>query len=180
VQTLQKEDSTFQVGHIYALEKPVKPENVAHAKPVAEKIQFTPEMERAWVGGYVALQSFYDLANDVSDIEAIASVAVDKPSILTLAKVATGTIFMTSFNGADPLLVDPAKLGLVPVSTEAFNAQFSFGFGDHPIVSGAMIVTKPMPPFDTTAGILGLIARHPKDPNRQVHIVIISGSRGQP
>jgi hypothetical protein len=179
VQALQKEDPTFQLGHIYSLDKPIKPENVAYAKPVAAKIQFTPEMERAWIGGYVALQSFYELANDVPEIEAIASIAVDKPSVLTLAKLATGTLFTTSFNGADPLSVDPAKLGLVPVSTEAFNAQFSFAFGDHRIVSGAMIVTKPVPPFDTTAGILGLVAQHPKDPNRQVHIVIISGSRGE-
>jgi hypothetical protein len=177
---LQKEDPSFMLGHIYSLDKPVEPENVAMAKPVADRIQFTPEMERAWVGGYVALQAFYDLANDVPELKAIASVAVDKPSILQLAKLATGTIFMASFGGADPLAVNPAELGMAPVSTEAFNTYFSFAFGEHPIVSGAMIVTKPVPPFDTTAGILGLMAKHPKDVNRQIHVLVISGSRVQP
>lgn len=177
---LHKEDPKFSAGHLYALEKPIKPENVSYAKAVADKIHFTPEMERAWVGGFVALEAFYNLANDVPVIEDIASIAVDKPSVFKLAKLATGTQFMTAFGGANTRAIDPAKLGLVPVPTEAFDAPFSFGFGHDPIVTGLMVVTKPMPPLDTTAGILSLIAVHPKDPRRQVHIGIISAVRGKP
>jgi hypothetical protein len=177
-EALRKEDPKFNANGIYALDKAIKPENVASSKQVADKIQFTPEMERAWVGGYVALEAFYKLANDVPEIEAIASIAVEKPSVFKLAKLATGTQFMTFFGGPNTQAVDPAKLGLVPVALEAFDAPFSFGFGADAIVTGVMVVTKPMPPFDTTAGILAMIAIHPKDPNRQVHIAVISGVRG--
>jgi hypothetical protein len=177
-EAIRKEDPKFNGGGIYALDKPIKPENVGYSKPIAEKIQFTPEMERAWVGGYVALEAFYNLANEVPEIEAIASIAVDKPSIFKLAKLATGTQFMTYFGGPDTKSVDPAKLGLLPVALEAFDAPFSFGFGKDPIVSGGMVVTRPLPPLDTTAGILGMVAIHPKDPTRQVHAVVISGVRG--
>lgn len=179
-EALKKEDPKFKMGGIYALDRPIKPENIASAKRVADKIEFTPEMERAWIGGYVALEAFYNLANDVPAIEAIANVAVEKPPVWKLAKLATGTHFMTNFGGPNTHSADPAKLGLVPVALEAFDAPFSFGFGHDPIVTGAMVVTSPIPPYDTTAGVLALVARHPKDPNRQVHVAIISSIRGKP
>lgn len=178
VQAIVKDDPQFKVGHIYALEKPIKPENVARAKPVAEKIGYTPEMERAWAGGYVALQAFYDMANDVPELEGIAGVALDKPPVWKLAKLATGTNFMTSLGGPTVRAVDPQTLGLIPVATETFDAPYSFGFGKELIVSGRIVVSRPTPPFDTTAGVLALTAVHPKDMNRQVHVVIITGQRG--
>ena len=75
------------------------------------------------------------------EIEAIASIAVEKPSVFKLAKLATGTQFMTFFGGPNTQAVDPAKLGLVPVALEAFDAPFSFGFGADAIVTGVMVVT---------------------------------------
>ncbi|MEO6002254.1 MAG: hypothetical protein ABIZ04_09240 [Opitutus sp.] len=179
-EALHREDPKFNLGSIYALDKPIKPANVAGAKVTADKIPFTPEMERAWIGGYIALEAFYDLANEVPAIEAIALVAVEKPPIWKLAKLATGSQFKTYFGGPQTKAVDPGRIGLVPVATEAFDAPFSFSFGSDLIVSGGMVVSKPIPPFDTTAGILGLLAVHPKDPTRQVHIAIISGVRGLP
>jgi len=176
---LRKADPTFKPSHIYALDKPIKPANIVHAKAVADRIQFTPEMERAWIGGFVALEAFYDLAHDVPAIRAIASVAIDRPSILKLSKIATGTHFVTSFGLGQTRLIDPATIGLIPVSTESFDAPFSFAFGDDPIVTGLMVVTKPMPPLDTTAGILAMIAVHPEDATRQVHIALISAVRGK-
>lgn len=178
VEALKVDDPKFNAWGIYSLDTPIKPEAIVGSKVVADKIQFTPEMERAWIGGYVALEAFYNLANDVPAVEAIAAIAVEKPPVWKLAKLATGTRFMTSFGGANAKAIDPAKLGLLPVSTEAFDAPFSFGFGSDGIVTGVMVVTKPTPPLDTTAGILALIAIHPKNPHRQVHIAIIGAARG--
>jgi hypothetical protein len=95
-----------------------------------------------------------------------------------LAKLATGTQFKTSFGGPNSRAIDPSKFGLAPVSMEAVDTQFSFGFGDDLIVSGGMVVTSPVPPLDTVAGIIALIALHPKNVNRQVQIVVLNSTVG--
>lgn len=178
-QALQKEDPQFKVGHLYSLEKPIKPERIPAAKAVADKIGFSPEMERAWMGGYVALQAFYKLANEVPEIEPILAVALDKPAVWKLVKMATGTMFKTSLGGSSSHALDPAKKGLIPVATESFDAPFLFQFGDHMIVKGRMVVSAPIPPFDTTAGVLAVVAVHPKDSTRVVHLAVITAVRGE-
>jgi hypothetical protein len=177
-QQILKEDPKFNMGQIYSLDKPIKPKNVEYAKPVAERIGFTPEMEQAWMGGYVALEAFYDLANHVPELEEIAEVVCKKPAFWKLPKLAWGTQFKTWFGGLNKAPIDPGAVGCLPVYLESFDAPFSFAFGDDSIVSGAMLVTKPMPPLDVSAGILGLIAVHPDDKTRVVELRAISSTRG--
>lgn len=179
IQALLKEDPTFGFGHIYTLDKPIKPENVAYAKPVAERIGFSPAMEQAWTGGYVALQSFYDLADNVPELNKIASIALDRPAPWKLVKLAFGTHFQIFFGGQESqLITHPANAGLIPVAHEVLQAPFSFSLGNEPIVTGVMAVTSPTTPLDVSAGILGLIAAHPKDNTRMVQLVAISATRG--
>ncbi|HEY4248893.1 MAG TPA: hypothetical protein VGM64_18865 [Lacunisphaera sp.] len=177
-QVLLKEDPKFGLGHIYSLGTPIKPENVAWAKPVAERIGFSPAMERAWTGGYVALEAFYKLASDVPELKEIADVALDRPAPWKYVKLAFGSHFKTSLDGRRAQLIDPAKSGLLPVALETFQVPFSFSLDNDPIVSGVMAVTSPGAPLDVSAGILGLVAIHPKDQTRMVQLVAISATRG--
>jgi hypothetical protein len=177
-QAIRKEDPKFTLGHIYALDRPIKPENIAYAKPVAERVGFTPEMGRAWMGGYVALQAFYELVNDVPALREIADIAMERPAPWKMVKLAFGTKFKTSFGGGNSQPIDPAKAGLLPVAYDSFEMPVSFSLGDNLIVSGVVAVTAPVPPLDVSAGILGLIAVHPKDRTRVVELVAISAQRG--
>lgn len=176
VKEIKKEDPTFSARHLYALEKPVKQENVAYAKPVAERVGFTPEMERAWMGGYVALQTFYTLANDEPTLREIAEIALEKPPVWKLAKLAFGAHFLTSFGGSDPRPIDPGAFGLLPVGLASYEVPYSFSFANNLIVSGWMVVTAPSPPLDVAAGILALTAFHPKDPGRAIEVMLISST----
>lgn len=171
-----KEDPQFGFGHLYSLDEPIKPENIAWAKPVAEKIGYTPEMERAWMGGYVALEAFYDLANSVPTLRKIAEIAVAKPPLLKLAKQAFGTRFKTYLGGPGTSDLDPAAAGLLPVKQAALEAPFGFSLGNDKIVSGVMVVTTPRPPLDVSAGILALFAVHPTDPTRAVEVVLLGAN----
>lgn len=173
-----KADPTFATGHIYALDQPVKPEAVALARPIADRIVFTPELERAWMGGYVALQAFYDIVNDTKPLRDIARIAVRKPAPWKLVKVAFGSHFTTTFGGPDARLIQPEQLGLLPVATETFEVPYQLSFGKEPVASGWMVVTRPLPPLDVGAGILALIAFHPKDPTRSVEIVALAAHHG--
>jgi hypothetical protein len=111
-------------------------------------------------------------------LEEIAEVVCKKPAFWKLPKLAWGTQFKTWFGGLNKAPIDPGAVGCLPVYLESFDAPFSFAFGDDSIVSGAMLVTKPMPPLDVSAGILGLIAVHPDDKTRVVELRAISSTRG--
>ncbi|HEU5080337.1 MAG TPA: hypothetical protein VFT72_14090 [Opitutaceae bacterium] len=173
-----KADPKFSPGQIYSLEKPIKPENVKWAKPVAEKIGFTPEMAREWTGGYVALEAFYNLVNEVPSLREIAMVALDKPSVFKLAKLAFGANFKTYIGGPATMRINLNEVGLMPVGLGAYDAGFWFALDDDPIVAGAVAVTSPNPPIDTSAGIMAMIAVHPKDASRMVQLKIISAEAG--
>lgn len=177
VTEIRKEDPKFTGGNIYTLDKPIEPQNIKWAKTDAEKIGFTPEIERAWVGGYVGLQAFYEIVNDQPALREIAEIAVEKPSALKLAKLAFGAQFMTIFGGPDSRPLDPASVGLLPVGLESFEVPYFFALAQDRIVSGWMVVTTPNPPLDVTAGILALTAVHPKDPTRVVEVQLISAAR---
>lgn len=126
----------------------------------------------------MALEAFYKLVNDVPELKEIADVALDRPAPWKYAKLAFGGHFRTSLGGREAQLVDPAKMGLLPVALETFEVPFSFSLDRDPIVSGAMAVTAPGAPLDVSAGIIGLVAVHPKDKTRMVHLVAISATRG--
>ncbi len=180
VKALQRENSAFEPHGIYALEKPIKADAIAHNKPMAEQLGFTPESARAWIGGGVALEAFYLAADEVSMLREIASVAAERPSVLKLAKAAFGTPFLTAMGNGSSVPVDPASFGLLPVTLAAFDLPFGMSLSGAPIIMGDLIVTTPKPPLDVSAGILGLLAIHPKDPSRMLHIAVIASERGKP
>lgn len=179
VREIIKQEPTFKPGHIYALDEPIKPQNIAYAKPTGDRLGLTPAMERSWMGGYVALQSFYETVNEVPELREIAEIAVEKPSLFKLAKLATGTHFMTNFGGSNGQVVDPARVGLFPARDECFEVPYSFAFGHDAIVSGYMIVTAPAAPLDVSAGIIAVIAFHPKDSTRVVEMVAMAAHHAE-
>jgi hypothetical protein len=137
-------------------------------------------MARAWVGGNVALQAFYEVADDIKILHGIAAIAIEKPSVWKLAKVVTGTRFKAALGNGQSHSVDPLRYGLPAVGDECFNLGFSMAFGDDAMTAGEMIVTRPRPPLDVTAGVLALIAVNPRDTSRMVHLVMVGSQRGKP
>jgi hypothetical protein len=177
-QQIAAEDPSFTLGNLYSLDQPIRAEKIGHAQPVAQRLGLTPEMARSWIGGYVALEAFYNLANGVPELKEIAEIACEKPSVLKLARLAFGTRLHTSFGGANLAPVDSGKVGLLPIPMESYDTPFGFQLGKDPIVHGVMLVTNPSPPLDVSAGILALIAGHPTDKTRAVELRIIGSSRG--
>jgi hypothetical protein len=171
-QELQKTDPGFSLRGIYGLGKPVKSRKVAQARTVAEKLGLTSEMGRAWIGGYMALRAFYEVAHGVPALREIAELVVEKPSVGGLAKVLTGSKFQTTTGNAQPF--DPAAAGLLPVKSECFQLGFAMSLEKKPLVTGVLVATAPVPPLDTCAGILGLLAVHPGDHRRMLQVQTIA------
>lgn len=175
---VSKEDPQVNFGHIYSMAEPIKPENIAYAKPVAARLELTAELERAWAGGIVALQAFYKLTEKVPELKEIGEIVFKKPAVWKLGKLAFGAQFKTNYGGMDRGFVDSGKLGFLPVPMASFDVPFSYQFENDLIVSGAMLVTKPAPPLDVGAGILSIIAYHPTDKTRAVQLMAIASAKG--
>ncbi len=174
----QQEHLALNFGQIYAMDSPIRARNIGYAKPVADQIGISPEMARAWIGGTVALETFYDTIEHVRPLRRIAYVAIERPPLWKLALLVVGTQFKTALGNGQTHPIDPGALGLIPVKLECFSIPFEIRFGNDPLVVGALAVTAPSPPLDVSAGILGLLAVNPKDHRRMVQVVLISAQQG--
>jgi hypothetical protein len=174
----QREHLALNFGQIYAMDSPIKTRNIGYAKSVADQIGFSPEMDRAWIGGSVALETFYDTIEHVRLLRKIASVAIERPPLWKLALLVVGTQFKTMLGNGQTHPVDPGAFGLMAVKLECFSIPFEIFFGTDSLVFGELAVTAPSSPLDVCAGILGLLAVNPKDHRRMVQVVIISAQRG--
>jgi len=173
----QRQHLALNFGQIYAMDSPIRARNIGYAKPVADQIGFSPEMDRAWIGGTVALETFYDTIEHVRLLRRIASVAIERPPLWKLVLLAVGTQFKTMLGNGQTHPIDPGALGLMPVKLECFTIPFEIRFGNDPMVLGELAVTAPVSPLDVSAGILGLLAVNPKDHRRMVQVVLISAQR---
>ncbi len=178
IDEIKRDDPTFNADHIFTLHKPLPPETIDWAKPRAERMGMTPEIERTWVGGWVALQSLYECLEDQADLRKIVEIAFDKPPVWRLAKMAFGTVFHMGIDGVNSSSLDPARAGLPPLTLECFQTPFLFSFDKKAVVQGVLVVTQPKPPLDLSAGIIGALAIHPKDGTRMVQASVISVLRG--
>jgi len=174
----QREHLALNFGQIYAMDSPIRAGNFASAKPVADQIGFSPEMARAWIGGTVALETFYDTIEHVRLLRKIASVAIERPPLWKLALLLVGSQFKTVLGNGQTHPIDPGAFGLMPVKQQCFSVPFEILFRTDPIVFGELAATAPSPPLDVSAGILGLLAVNPKDHRQMVQVVIISTQRG--
>jgi hypothetical protein len=174
----QREHLALNFEQIYATDSPIRARNIGYAKPVADQIGFSPEMERAWIGGTVALETFYDTIEHVRLLRRIAYVAIERPPLWKLALLVVGTQFKTMLGNGQTHPIDPGALGLMPVKRECFSIPFEIRFGNDSLVFGELAVTAPSSPLDVSAGILSLLAVNPKDHRRMVQVVLISAQRG--
>lgn len=177
-EALSKEGANFDFGALYAVDSPLPPEAIASAKAAVDQIGFSPETERVWIGGYLALQTFYTIVTTSPELASIASIAIRKPRLWGLSSALKGTQFKASFGGPATIALDPAERGMLPVPTESFEARYAFFFGEAPITGGSLVVSHAAPPLDTAAGILSLFATHPQNPRRIVQVAIVSAVRG--
>jgi hypothetical protein len=175
----QREQRPLDFETLYSTDKQVSAERMREAKLIADQLGFKPETERAWVGGHVALQAFYDMANAIPEIRDIALIAIQKPSLWKLTKYLAGARFHGGLGGPKTRAVNPAELGMMSVPLEGFAIPYSMRFASDLIVQGELIVVSPVPPLDVTAGVLGLIAQNPKHPEKMVHLIVIGATDGE-
>jgi len=171
---LVKEEPGFKPVNLWSRTSPVPSEQLRLYKPIAARLGRTPEDERLFVGGLVSLQSFYEIAKSDPVLRDIAMTVINRPSAWALAKSAFGAGPNTQFflnDGLCPLKASDA--GIVEPGFEIFQVPFEMSLQGTSLVNCFMAVTRPVPPLDVSAGILALVAIHPKDTTRVIELKLL-------
>jgi len=171
---LMKEDPSFKPVNLWSRTSPVPADQLRLYKPIAARLGRTPEDERLFVGGLVSLQSFYEIAKSDPVLRDIAMTVINRPSAWALAKSAFGAGPNTQFFLNDSLCpLKASEAGLLEVGAEVFQVPFEMSLQGTALVDCFMAVTRPVPPLDVSAGILALVAFHPKDPGRVIELKLL-------
>lgn len=144
-------------------------EQMAAAKQRAAAAGFTVENERAFAGGALALVQFAHLALRTEGVDVITKEIVDPPGLFT-------STFINP-DWADLTLEDGGAWGLP--NERLFRLPYHLWSKTN--ATGAFYVTRPQPPLQNMAGLVGLtVDETSKKPGRRLSIRILAGRRGSP
>lgn len=171
---LMKDDPDYRRVNLWSRTSPVPAEEIRLYKPIVARLGWTIGQERLFVGGLVSLQSFYEIAKSVPELREIAMTVINHPSVWAMAKAAFGAGPHTQFYLNETLCpLQAREAGLLETGFEAYQIPFEMSLQDSTLVNCMMGVTRPVPPLDVSAGILALVAFHPKDARRVIEVKLI-------
>lgn len=129
--------------------------------------------------GVAACESFFALLRQNPVTRQILFEVIALPSlwsIVTHLGVAAG--FAIDFFGASPLA--PGRIA--PLGEEVWSVPMTIELNHQPALLVRLLAAPPRGPTITGAGVCGLVARHPRDPDRRVHVQLLAcrSGRSQP
>jgi len=171
---LMQADPGYKQVNLWSRTSPMPMEEIRLYKPIAARLGWTVEYERLFVGGLVSLQSFYEIAKSEPQLREIAMTVINRPSAWAMAKAAFGAGPHTQFYLNDTLCqIQAREAGLLETGFDAYQVPFEMSLQGSALVNCMMGVTRPVPPLDVSAGILALVAFHPKDTRRVIELKLI-------
>jgi hypothetical protein len=153
---------------------PFSPAEIEKSQELATNWKLTSAEERALAGSYPALLSYFNVVQHTEDLFDIASNVIDRPSLFSLA-IHLG-IRSIGFDWQKQRLTStaPRAWGL-PANTTLYEIPMILMLNEHPSLNITMVVTAPHPPLLTSAGIIGILAEHPKKTEPYLTLRVISG-----
>jgi hypothetical protein len=162
---------TWSVGH-----KPFSGDEIAKGRELATRLQFTPEQERGLIGSIPALMSYFEVVQNSPGLSDIFFNVVDLPSAWSILRnrgiKSVGILFARK-----GLMQTSAALWDLPESASAYHFPIDLHLNDHPALNLTFVVTSPQPPLLASAGVVGLLAEKPDDPEKYLTLRILSARR---
>lgn len=134
---------------------------------------------RSFTGSILALSEFFQVIQATPGLDRILLQVIEKPGVMDLLRHAgeTGPSFTIVFAGP----VDASDVfwagGGPHVPTDLLGINVIL-FG-RPVLTMALVLTPPAPPFEVTAGVLGAVAWGPAHPDRVVVVRLLAAHAGR-
>lgn len=149
------------------------PEIIEKGRRSAAQFGLTADEERLAFSVYFSLTTFFSAATEVAACREVIEEVIDKPSFWSIAR---NLGVRTDFN----YLWTKVRLTSPPadVADPVYTLPVLLYLNGKPGVKATLAVTTPKPPLQTSAGIVALCAEHPKQPDRQLFVRVLSSRSG--
>jgi hypothetical protein len=155
---------------------PFTAEQIATTAAIAKEVGFTPAADRAAAGGLLALGEFFSVAQKTPGLADIVQQIVDRPSLWSIAThLGVGVRIHWATQKDIVVRWDPAAWGWpsVPVYRGAYRLDLNGALA----ANIEFLVTSPVPPLQTCAGVIGITANSASRPDRRVELRVLGARR---
>ena len=156
--------------------EPFSESEVAKGRESAAKLKLTDEKERALIGSIPALLSYFETVKNTPGLSEILFEVLDLPSAWSMLRNRGIRTIGFQFGKG----VTEAKGGAwsLPDSAPVYHLPLFLDLNDHRALNLTLVVTSPNPPLLACAGVVGLLAEKPDDPNKYLTLRVLSARAG--
>jgi hypothetical protein len=150
--------------------KPFSPEKVAEAKRLAGEIGMTPEDDQQIGGVSPALAAFLRVVEKVPGMPEMVMHVLEIPSlwsVLREGRLEAGFVLQSSRVG----VIEPGRWNL-PFAV--YRLPFELKINEKPALECTLAVAAPRRPLLTSAGILGIAASNPDNPEKRLLVRVVA------
>jgi hypothetical protein len=143
-------------------------------------LQLTPDDRRSFAGSIPALMQFLDIVRRTPDLQGILLQVLDKPSVIDVIRHGGHENMNFNFIGAGRSSHGQELFWKSATDRELSALIFNLEIFGKPVLTTILYVTPPRPPLEVSAGIVGIIALSPTNPNKVIVVKVLSSAPGDP
>jgi hypothetical protein len=144
---------------------------VAEGRRQAAAIAMTEDDERRVCEVLLSLTAFYEAGTTVPAFAEVLERVVEKPSLWSIAGHLGLRATITYPWDGEGLIARDASAG----PPALFQIPVELNFNGKPALRAWLAVGVPRPPLHVSAGVLGVYAEHPSDPQKRLYIRTVAG-----
>jgi hypothetical protein len=155
---------------------PFSEAEIVEGRKVAAALQLTPEQERGVIGGIPALESYFNVVQNTPGLSDILFDILDLPSAWSMIR--NGGIKDVEFHFERERVEEAngAEWGVREFGP-AYHLPFVIKLNKQTALNLTFVVTSPNPPLLACAGVVGLLAEKPGQPQNYLTLRVVSARR---
>lgn len=152
---------------------PFSEAEVAKGRELAARVPLTAQQEHGLMGAIPAMLSYFEVVQESPGLSDIFFEVVDLPSAWSLLRNrgirSVGILF-----GRKGMRQTQGMLWNLPESAPTYHLPVDLHLNDHLALNLTFVVTRPNPPLLACAGVVGLLAEKPDDPETYLTLRVLS------
>ena len=148
---------------------PFSDAELVNGRNLAAKLKLTSDEEHALIGSIPALLSYFEVVENAPGLTDIFFDIVDLPSVWSLVRNAG--IKSVGIHFRKGIIETKAEL---PESAPVYHLPLALELNNQRALNLTLVVTAPDPPLLACAGVVGLLAERPDDPQKYLTLRILS------
>lgn len=152
-------------------ENPLNDEFLAMGRRVAAAIDYPPECDRIRCGGTHPISALVDAARRINPFESVLRQVLNEPSPVSVLKH-RGISTRWEYYRITPIEEAP-----YPGLPACYQLGLRVHLNDEVAARALVAVTAPRPPLQTSAGIVGIYAEKPGEPDKRLYIRLLATRR---